>query len=194
MSGQLPFYGQKPILDTIIYTQKPIINVLWEYPLRCRDPQPNIRWSLRIIVKGLREVLSDPKRIDTPPENKQESTNLACWSSQWLKHEKKSLHGLDVRTPAPISRTAAWSLYRSLNKWSKNCAWLCCLPVLLGPLTGLPLLVLVGEDAPKPAVTWYAWCGWWVPSFQKRRGKVWVKWIFERGLRRLGLVVGIQSE
>ena len=71
-----------------------------------------------------------------PPE----STNLDPWG----------LSGTELPT-----KERAWAVSdaESPNNWSRGYPRVCCLPAEPIPLTGLPCLVLVGEDAPSPAMT-----------------------------------------
>ena len=71
---------------------------------RCRYPQTNSGWSLRIFMEELGEGLSASKGIGTLQKDQPtKSTNLLSWDSQSLNHQLKSIHQLDLGPLAHIS-------------------------------------------------------------------------------------------
>jgi hypothetical protein len=76
--------------------QEPGITVLWVAPLaangkRCRDPQPNIRWSSGSLVEELGEGLRDPMRTLTPQESQQSQLPWTLEGSQRLNQHRVSM-------------------------------------------------------------------------------------------------------
>jgi hypothetical protein len=63
------------------------------------------------------------------------------------------------------SRCTAWPYCESPNNWRGSCLWLCCLPLILLPLAGLPdqasmgmisfVLVYIDGTYRSPIVGWY---------------------------------------
>jgi hypothetical protein len=79
-----------------------------------------------------------------------ESTDLCPWRLS----KTESTKGLDLGPLHICSRCAACSSCGVPNNWSGSCLSLCCGPLDLVPITGLPCLALVGEGVFSPAATW----------------------------------------
>ena len=76
---------------------------------RCRDSQPNIRWSSWSLVGELGDRLGDPKRIGTQQENQSQLTWI-LGGFKGLSHQPKSIHGLELAPYIHIcSRYVGWS-------------------------------------------------------------------------------------
>ena len=65
---------------------------------RCRDPQPNIRWSSGSLSEELGKGLRD-RKMRTPQEDKQSQLTWTLGGLQRLNHQPKSRHGLDLGPP-----------------------------------------------------------------------------------------------
>ena len=99
--------------------------------------------------------------------------NYLTWahrSLQRLNHQSGSMYRLSY---GPLHIFAASSSCETPNSRNKNLLWLFCL--LLEPFlpTGMPLLALLGEDAPSLTATGYAKVGWYpqeTTCFLKRKG------------------------
>jgi hypothetical protein len=65
---------------------------------RCRYSQPSIKYHSWNFVEELWEGLRNPKRTETPQEEKQSQLTLTLGGSQSLNHQLESKHGLDLET------------------------------------------------------------------------------------------------
>ena len=90
-------------------------------------------------VRGVKDTLRRPT----------EPTNLGPWGLTEIEPLIKEQSGTGPRSPAHISRCAAWSTCGSPNSWSRGClrVELSCLPLDPFPLAGLPCPASVGESA-----------------------------------------------
>lgn len=70
----------------------------------------------------------------------------------------------DLSTLHIYNRYTTWSSCGTPNSRS----WLCCLPLDLLPITGLPCIASMGEDGPSHISTWYAKAGWYPWEASKR--------------------------
>jgi hypothetical protein len=140
----------------------------------CRDPQPNIRWSLGILVDELEEKMEGVRGVKDTTRRPTVHQLEAHGDSQRLNDQPKSMYGLDLGPLHLCSRCAAWFSCWSPNNWRRGCLWLCGLPLDPLLLAGLSCLASVGEEVLSPALTWCARAGWYhedLPfSEKKRRG------------------------
>ena len=136
---------------------------------RCRDPQPNIRWSSRSLVEEFGEGLRE-QRTETPQEDQQSQLPWTLEGFQRMNHQPKSGHGIDVG----LLHICSLVFLEILNNCSKSCPWICCLPVDPVSLTGMFCLASVGEDAPHPASSLCVSVEWYLRvslPCQRRRGQ-----------------------
>ena len=63
---------------------------------RCRDSNPNIRWSLGNLTEELGEGLSGTKRTGTLQEDQESQLTWTLGGSQRVNHQPKSKHQLDL--------------------------------------------------------------------------------------------------
>jgi hypothetical protein len=94
-------------------------------------------------------------------ENPQNQLIWACRGSQRLNRQRGRLHGTDLGPPHICYSCVAWSSCSIPNSGSRDCLWLCCLPLGPFPHTGLPCQSLIGEEVSRVTATWYARAGWY---------------------------------
>ena len=107
-------------------------------------------------MEELGKGLGDQNRTGTPQEDRQSQLTWALGGSQRLNSQPKNEHKLDL-CPLHICRKwAAWSPTTGARALPASVA---CLPVDPIPLTELPHLSSVEEDAPSPTDTWHVKVG-----------------------------------
>ena len=74
-----------------------------------------------VLLQNLGEGLGDLKRARTHQEDQQNQINYALGGSHKLTLQPKIKPVLDLGPLHTSNRYAAWSPFRSLNKWSKGC-------------------------------------------------------------------------
>jgi len=121
---------------------------------RCRDPQPNIKWSLGRLLEELGDGLRNLEGIGIPQGSQQNKLTWPLGVPETEPPTKEQAQAGPSFSLHICIRYEAWSP----NNWSRSWPWLCCLPVDPVPLTGLSCLASVGEGVPSPAATWLpAW-------------------------------------
>lgn len=94
------------------------------------NPWPNIRQNLGNSIDEVKEELEETEESRALKGNLQNQLTWVYRSPQRLSHKKETIHVSDVR-PRHIynSYDLGRSSYRTPNRKSMGCNWVCCLPL-----------------------------------------------------------------